>query len=91
MKNEAIVAMDRIEKQIYLIRGKKVMLSLDLAGLYGVEVRALAQAVRRNTLIALGILPEAYSPWASKPMKEKESRPGIEIPGRSRYFITNEV
>jgi len=38
-----------IERQIYLIRGQKVMLDRDLALLYGVETRALNQAVRRNT------------------------------------------
>lgn len=33
---------------IYEIRGKRVMLDSDLARLYGVETRALKQAVRRN-------------------------------------------
>lgn len=37
-----------IEHQIYVIRGQKVMLDADLAGLYGVQTRALTQAVRRN-------------------------------------------
>lgn len=37
-----------IEKKIYLVRGQKVMLDRDLAELYGVETRALNQAVRRN-------------------------------------------
>ncbi|MDP2913275.1 MAG: ORF6N domain-containing protein [Candidatus Omnitrophota bacterium] len=37
-----------IENKIYLIRGRKVMLSTHLAGLYGVEARALIQAVKRN-------------------------------------------
>ncbi len=46
--SQAIVPMERIEKRIYLFRGKKVMLSTDLADLYGVEVRALVQAVKRN-------------------------------------------
>lgn len=39
---------DRIESRILLIRGQKVMLDSDLADLYGVEVRTLNQAVRRN-------------------------------------------
>ena len=42
------VPVSLIERRIYLIRGKKVMLSNDLAELYQVEVRALAQAVKRN-------------------------------------------
>ncbi len=33
---------------IYLLRGEKVLLDMDLAGLYGVEARALNQAVARN-------------------------------------------
>ena len=37
-----------IEKKIYLIRNQKVMLSVDLAELYGVETRVLNQAVKRN-------------------------------------------
>ncbi|MBL7931238.1 MAG: ORF6N domain-containing protein, partial [Bacteroidia bacterium] len=34
--------------QIYNLRGHKVMLDISLAELYGVENRALKQAVRRN-------------------------------------------
>jgi hypothetical protein len=37
-----------IEKQVLLVRGQKVLLDADLAALYGVEVRALNQAVKRN-------------------------------------------
>ncbi|MEW6557389.1 MAG: ORF6N domain-containing protein [Elusimicrobiota bacterium] len=40
--------MKRIEKKILLVRGQKVMLSTDLAKLYGVEPRTLIQAVKRN-------------------------------------------
>lgn len=38
----------RIEKQILLIRGQKVMLDRDLAALYGVSTRDLNKAVSRN-------------------------------------------
>ncbi len=38
----------RIEGKILIVRGHKVMLDEDLAALYGVEVRSLNQAVRRN-------------------------------------------
>lgn len=38
----------KIEAMIYVIRGQKVMLDSDLAALYGVETRALNQAVKRN-------------------------------------------
>lgn len=37
-----------IEKAILLLRGEKVMLDADLAGLYGVQTRVLVQAVKRN-------------------------------------------
>jgi hypothetical protein len=37
-----------IASKIYVIRGQKVLLDRDLAGLYDVETRMLKQAVRRN-------------------------------------------
>src|SRR6266851_5951246 len=42
------IPVEVIERRIYLIRGQKVMLDRDLADLYGVETRALVQAVKRN-------------------------------------------
>lgn len=44
----SLVPVERIESRILFIRGEKVMLDADLAGLYGVETRALVQAVKRN-------------------------------------------
>ncbi len=38
----------QIESKIYEIRSRKIMLDFDLAELYGVETRALNQAVKRN-------------------------------------------
>jgi ORF6N domain len=43
-----IALVERVEESIYLMRGQRVMLSNDLAELYGVEHRALIQAVKRN-------------------------------------------
>ena len=40
--------MNTIAQNIRLVRGHKVLLGMDLAELYGVEHRALMQAVRRN-------------------------------------------
>jgi hypothetical protein len=40
-----IVPRERIERYIFLIRGQKIMLSTHLADLYGVEPRALIQAL----------------------------------------------
>ena len=39
---------DVIEQRIYMIRGRKVMLDLDLAELYGVPTKRLNEQVRRN-------------------------------------------
>jgi phage regulator Rha-like protein len=38
----------QIQNMIYEIRGEKVMLDSDLAELYGVELKAMNQAVKRN-------------------------------------------
>jgi hypothetical protein len=38
----------QVAKRILLVRGQNVMLDFELAELYGVETRALKQAVRRN-------------------------------------------
>lgn len=47
-RSRAVVATERILSAIHRIRGQKVMLAADLAELYGVETRALVQAVKRN-------------------------------------------
>lgn len=44
----SLTPQDVIENRIFLIRRHKVMLSPHLAELYGVEARALVQAVKRN-------------------------------------------
>ena len=44
----AIVTSDDIKDRIYVIRGLQVMLDSDLAKIYGYEVRALNQQVKRN-------------------------------------------
>jgi len=43
-----LVTLDVIENRIYGIRGKKVMLDRDLAGLYGVTTGNLNKGVKRN-------------------------------------------
>ena len=53
-KNKSIVVYplishELIERKIFLMRGKKVMLDHDLASLYQVETKALNQAVKRNS------------------------------------------
>jgi len=48
MPEKTIVPIDIIEKRILQIRGHKVMLDHDLAGLYGVPTKRLKEQVRRN-------------------------------------------
>ena len=47
-KQKLIIVPEKIESKIFFIRGKKVMLDRDLAGLYEVETKVLNQAVKRN-------------------------------------------
>ena len=46
--NEENLSHESVEKRIYLVRGHRVMLDHDLAKLYGVQTKALIQAVKRN-------------------------------------------
>ena len=43
-----IISIERIERQILLIRGEKVILDSELAEMYGVTTKSLNQAVKRN-------------------------------------------
>ena len=43
--SQAIVPVERIEQSIFFLRGEKVMLSTELAPLYGVAPKVLVQAV----------------------------------------------
>ena len=47
-KSQSVIPIERIASRIYLIRGQKVMLDADLAGLYEVETGALIRAMKRN-------------------------------------------
>jgi hypothetical protein len=44
----SVIPIERIERQIYLMRGEKVMLDSDLAELYRVPTKVFNQAVKRN-------------------------------------------
>ena len=48
MTDSQVLLSPRIEHQILVIRGQKVMVDADLAVLYGVPTKALNQAVKRN-------------------------------------------
>jgi len=44
----ALLPVERIESKILLIRGKKVIMDIDLAEVYGVSAKRLREQVRRN-------------------------------------------
>ncbi len=48
MPAKALVDVERIQRAVLRVRTQNVMLDSDLATLYGVEVKALNQAARRN-------------------------------------------
>ena len=48
--NKEIVPSERIAGSIYLLRGQRVMLDFDRAGLYGVATKVINQALKRNTI-----------------------------------------
>ncbi|HAH32240.1 MAG TPA: DNA-binding protein [Elusimicrobia bacterium] len=48
MTTRELVAINDIERQIFMIRGHKVMVDRDLAALYRVPTKVLNQAVKRN-------------------------------------------
>lgn len=47
-KENSLLPQETIERKIFLIRSKKVMIDSDLAVLYQVETKVLNQAVKRN-------------------------------------------
>ncbi|MGE4159388.1 MAG: ORF6N domain-containing protein [Planctomycetota bacterium] len=56
MSEKGLIPVERIERAIFVLRGLKVMLDEDLAVLYGVSVKVLNQAVKRNA----GRFPEDF-------------------------------
>lgn len=48
MENLQVIKEENIASHIYFLRGHNIILDFDLASLYGVETRALKQAVKRN-------------------------------------------
>ena len=48
MPSEALLPVERIETVIFFMRGERVILDVHIATLYGVEVKRLNEAVKRN-------------------------------------------
>lgn len=81
-QTQPILPDDVVMDKIYLVRGQKIMIDRDLAELYGVETRALKQAVRRN----IARFPEDFmfemdktelENWRSQNVTSKEDRQGL--------------
>jgi hypothetical protein len=81
---EEILTTQQIEKMIYVIRGQKVMLDIDLANMYGVEVKRLNEQVRRN----LERFPEdfAFQPTFNE-LADLRSQIATEMVLTSRNYI----
>jgi hypothetical protein len=47
-KRPTLLPLEQVAQRILMIRGQRVLLDADLARLYGVELRVLNQAVKRN-------------------------------------------
>ena len=68
---------ENLARFVFFIRGEKVMLDSDLARLYGVEARALNQAVARNRKrfpadFMFQLTPEEYEPLRSQTVISKK-------------------
>lgn len=79
------IPIERISEKIFLLRGKKVMLDRDLAGLYGVETRTLKQAVRRNDKrfpedFMFVLTKEELNHWKSQSVISKSDKMGLRHP-----------
>lgn len=89
--NELIKA-DTISGKIYLIRGLQVMLDRDLAELYGVETKALNQAVKRNadrfpSAFMFQLSDREFSDWRSQIVTSNSDKMGLR---RAPYAFTEQ-
>jgi hypothetical protein len=79
MASPETVSAERLERGIPSVRNHRVMLDADLAALYGVEKRALVQAVKRN----IERFPEDFMLQLTAPeAKALKSQSVISKPGR---------
>ena len=74
--NTELMTIDDICNRVYVIRGQQVMLDYDLAEIYGYEVKALNQQVKRN----IDRFPEDFMFQLKKEEVPKEFCEYFEIP-----------
>jgi hypothetical protein len=82
---EVMIPDELVINKIYLIRGKKVMLDRDLAGLYAVETRRLKEAVRRNIDrfpedFMFEMTPEELENWRTQFATSNSEKMGLRHP-----------
>ncbi|MCX6272793.1 MAG: ORF6N domain-containing protein [Bacteroidetes bacterium] len=83
--NLTLIPEERIINKIYLIRGQRVMLDMDLAELYGVETKQLKRAVRRNIKnfppdFMFELNKEELQNWRSQFGTSNREKMGLRIP-----------
>ena len=94
MEQKGLVPQEIIESKILLLRGKKVILDRDLGVLYGVETKALKQAVKRNLKrfpddFMFELTQEEFNDWRSQFVTSKSDRKGLRY--RPYAFTENGV
>lgn len=82
MSEASLVPMERIRQTILLLRGQRVILDRDLAGLYGVPTKTLKQAVKRNAArfpedFMFVLTPAELANWRSQFVTSKADRMGL--------------
>ncbi|MBP3543144.1 MAG: ORF6N domain-containing protein [Lachnospiraceae bacterium] len=83
-----LMTVDNIQNRVYVIRGQQVMLDCDLAEIYGYEVKALNQQVKRNITrfpedfmfqLEKEELPEAFLKSQIVTLNESGNKRGLHI------------
>ncbi|MBU0489790.1 MAG: ORF6N domain-containing protein [Bacteroidetes bacterium] len=83
--NKVVIPEETVISKIYLIRGKRVMLDMDLADIYGVETKQLKRAVKRNIErfpedFMFEMTKEELQNWRSQFGTSNREKMGLRIP-----------
>jgi len=89
---DGLVVQGEIRSHIVTLRGKEVMLDRDLAELYGVETKALNQAVKRNLKrfpsdFMFQMSSEEFENWRSQTVTSNSDKMGLR---RAPYAFTEQ-
>ncbi len=80
-----LVLHETVEQRIFTIREQKIMLDRNLAELYGVQTKALNQAVKRNidrfpVDFMFQLTEEEFEIWRSQIVTSKSDKMGLRRP-----------